>query len=269
MKAEPAVVVLTGSGRQHHYVARELAEIPNVSAVVFVEQPETPLLQRLARARRRFGSLGMVSRATLKVTLRAIGESARGEAGLARVLGNPELPKHLRTLHCIGVNSSETQRVLRALSPDILCVYGTYVVSDATLKIAKDVALNLHTGISPRYRGADCYFWPIHNNEPNWIGATVHACTADLDGGAIYGTIPTQIEAGDGLGEIFGRCVAVGSNLYKSIVEDLVSGKEVSARVQNLSVGQEYKVAMRGWAAELRVSKILRRRAALTCQPEM
>ncbi len=65
--------------------------------------------------------------------------------------------------------------------------------------------LNLHTGVSPRYRGADCEFWPWHEQELNFLGATVHSCTSDLDGGAIFGIATAKLEANDGLGAVFGR----------------------------------------------------------------
>lgn len=216
-------------------------------------------MKRIKRAIKRFGVGGSVSRALLKFTLKTTGETARRDAELVRVLGNPEFPKNIPIIETTGVNSAQTQSVLRDLAPDILCVYGTYVVSDATLSIANRFALNLHTGISPRYRGADCEFWPLHEQKLDFVGATVHACTADLDGGAIFGITRAKLEAEDGLGAVFGRCVIAGTQLYKRVVADFAAGKEVESVPQNLSLGKEYKVAMRGWRAEARVAGLLRR----------
>ena len=118
------------------------------------------------------------------------------------------------------------------------------MLSDATLSIARRLALNLHTGVSLRYRGADCEFWALHNREPEFIGATVHACTSDLDGGRIFGITTAKLEADDRLGTVFGRCV--------------VAGRKVDAVSQDLSAGKEYKVAMHGWRAELCVDTLIR-----------
>ena len=74
MTPRPTVVILIGSDLQHRYVAKTLAEIPNVAAIIVTQQPDVPLLRRLARARKRFGVVGMLSRITLKLTLRLIGE---------------------------------------------------------------------------------------------------------------------------------------------------------------------------------------------------
>jgi folate-dependent phosphoribosylglycinamide formyltransferase PurN len=242
---------------QHRYVARALAELPGVTAIVVTQQAHLSIFKRFRRASKRFGLWGALSRVLLKLTLRVIGESSRREADLARVLGKSEFPNNVPIFKTIGINSAQTQAMLRGLTPDILCVYGTYIVSDDTLSIASELALNLHTGLSPRYRGADCEFSPLHERELNFLGATVHTCTSDVDGGAIFGTAAATLEANDRLGAVFGRCVIAGTALYKRMVDDLINGREIQANPQDLSTGREYRVAMRGWAAELRVARLI------------
>lgn len=242
------IAILTGSDSQHRYVARALADLPGVAAIVVTEQPVLPLLRRIRGARKRFGLGGMISRGLLKLTLNAIGETSRRRAELTRVLGEPKFPDNVPLFRTSGVNSEVTQALLRKLAPDILCVYGTYIASDATLSIARQLALNLHTGISPRYRGADCEFWPLHQKEPGFIGATVHTCTSDLDGGAIFGTASAKLEADDGLGAVFGRCVVTGSALYRRVVHDLITGREITPIPQN-SIGRKGIQSCRAWLA--------------------
>lgn len=75
----PRVVILTGSSVPHRYVAQALCALPNVVAIVSVEQPKTPFLKRLAGTQRRFGLFGMVYRVLLKLALRLTGAEARRE----------------------------------------------------------------------------------------------------------------------------------------------------------------------------------------------
>lgn len=256
MRTATRIVVLIGAEQApHRYVARTLAELDNVSIVV-AKQPRRRLLQRVTRAAKH--PWGTISRKLLKVALRVTGESARRQADLTRVLGDPTIPPSVTVYKTAGVNSQQTQSLLRKLAPDILCIYGTLIASHAILSIAP-LALNLHTGMSPRYRGADCEFWPVHDGELNWIGATVHRCTSDVDGGAIYGTEAAMLEPNDGLGAVFGRCVVTGSKLYRTVVHDLVSMREVKTLPQDLSDGAEYKSSMRGWLAEIRVMRSINR----------
>ena len=43
----------------------------------------------------------------------------------------------------------------------------------------------MHPGIAPEYRGRYGCFWPIYNQEPEMVGATVHFVDKGIDTGAI------------------------------------------------------------------------------------
>ena len=32
-------------------------------------------------------------------------------------------------------------------------------------------------GVSPYYRGCDCNFWALYDNNPHLVGATIHICS--------------------------------------------------------------------------------------------
>ena len=40
-------------------------------------------------------------------------------------------------------------------------------------------------GISPYYRGTDCNFWALYDNNPHLVGSTIHMLTKGLDNGPI------------------------------------------------------------------------------------
>ena len=40
-------------------------------------------------------------------------------------------------------------------------------------------------GVSPYYRGADCNFWALYDNNPHYVGATIHLLSKGLDSGPI------------------------------------------------------------------------------------
>ena len=147
--------------------------------------------------------------------------------------------------------------LLGELSPDYLLVYGTEIVKPETFQLASRGALNLHTGISPRYRGADCGFWALHNEEPEWIGSTVHMLDAGIDTGPILATVRPSIEASDDEHTLFAKCVRVGADTYVQSIEALRAG-DGGARPQALSEGREYRSVDRTLRADLRVARLLR-----------
>ncbi len=257
MTGTQRVVLLTGDEVQHRFVARALAEGPGLAAIVVNVGVRRSRMARVKRAATRFGVRRLAARVALRWLLVVTGERRRRNRALLTVLGDPPFPEPVPRFTVAGVNTSEAQSILEELQPDVLCVYGTSLVSDKTLSIARHLALNLHTGISPRYRGADCSFWPLHRQEPEWLGATVHECTAKVDGGAIYAVARPHLAANDGVGEVFARCVAEGARLYAKVVGDVMAGTAVG-NAQDLSAGTEYRAAMHDWRAELTVRSALR-----------
>ena len=80
------------------------------------------------------------------------------------------------------------------------------------------LALNLHTGLSPDYRGADTEFWALYDGRPDMVGATVHVCVKEVDAGPIFAKAPAAMHAGDDPFRAFARAVQTGAALYAEAV---------------------------------------------------
>lgn len=258
MTRRTTVVLLTRTGPEHRFVATRLAASrPGLAAIVAVSPPHSRIRERVPRTIRRYGLAGLADRAARRALLEWSGESRRRRRQMSTVLGDGGFPADVPIHSTTGENSSETRALLDSLAPDILCVYGTGIVGARTLAAARTVALNMHTGLSPRYRGADCAFWPLFDRDPAALGATVHVCTTAVDGGAVYATDRAQLKPDDGVGAVFARCVQVGAELYRKVVDDLDVG--VAAPVtQDLDAGVEYRAAMRTLVAEIAVMRAVR-----------
>jgi methionyl-tRNA formyltransferase len=188
-------------------------------------------------------------------------DAHRRKHEMFRVLGRQFCEKHLHEQliqYVHGINSDESYNLIKSLEPDVILIYGTSVISDRILSLARREAINMHTGISPYYRGAGCTFWPLYNNEPELLGATVHQCTSQIDGGMIYGIFQAQLEADDNLFSVFARCVKAGADLYVKVVRDLVN-RRLHGTMQQLDKGREYKAAMRGGREEMAVRQKIRK----------
>lgn len=255
--AGPRLVVLTGNGREHRYVANRLCRQLPVAAVVVDVTARRASLRRAFRGGFRRG----VSRLLVHAFRRAIRDADAREAALTRILGDELGATFLAqdlVVEVPGVNSAEALAAVRRLRPDAILVYGTSIVGDAMLALARDVAFNMHTGLSPDYRGTDCAFWPVVNGQPELVGATVHECTAAVDGGAVFARARADWEPGDGLHELFARAVATGADLYVDAVRRYLAG-DAQGTPQDLALGREYRGYMRTLAPELRARWALRR----------
>lgn len=136
------------------------------------------------------------------------------------------------------------------LAPDVLAIYGTGIIPDNVLSQAGTVALNMHTGLSPWYRGVSCAFWPLRDMRPDMIGATVHECTSNVDGGLIYAREAAVLQPNDDLHAIFARAVEVGTRAYVDTIGQLQSGG-LNGAAQDLDEGQEFRGMQLGIVSEL------------------
>ena len=69
---------------------------------------------------------------------------------------------------------------------DLYVVFGSSLIKGEILKfLKKKKAINIHMGISPYYRGADCNFWAQNDGNTNLVGATIHYLSDGIDDGKI------------------------------------------------------------------------------------
>lgn len=260
-----SLVLVTADGPEHRYVANRIAAAHEVAAILLCD-PAPPRGWRatLQSSPRRFAD-----KALRQLYLRATGAAARRRAGLRRILG-PESEAFSRPELLVPVGPTRGRRLqetLAGLCPRIVAVYGTGVIPAAVLELAGEVALNMHTGLSPWYRGTACAFWPIVEGRPEMVGATVHECTAALDAGRIFFRERAQVFRGDDLHAIFARAVATGARGYGEVIGRALDGS-LQGEPQDLRLGREYRGSMLGIAAELRARHALRRMAPDLPEPE-
>ena len=92
-----------------------------------------------------------------------------------KFFGNPDLPNcetHFVTSETI--NSQESLNFIKSINPDVVLIFGSDLIKNPLLSILPKQTINLHLGLSPRYRGAATLFWPFYFLEPNYAGSTLH-----------------------------------------------------------------------------------------------
>ena len=84
------------------------------------------------------------------------------------------------------LNKCSTEFLSDFLKSDIYIVFGSsYIKGELADFLVKNKALNIHMGVSPYYRGADCNFWALLDNNPHLVGATIHMLSKGLDSGPL------------------------------------------------------------------------------------
>jgi methionyl-tRNA formyltransferase len=255
------LVLLTGDRQEHRYLANRLDREIGLKAVVIDEGEPRTRRQRRAQLRRKYTLRQLGGRAVHKLVLRAVDDASQRRRQLEDVLGPDSRVWMTRCpiTRVRGINGQGAHQAIRDAKPDRLLIYGTGIVASSTLALTRLPALNMHTGWSPDYRGADCAFWPLLNRQLELLGATVHEATADIDGGPIYGRARARLEANDRIHSIFARCVQAGTAEYVNVLSRLGSNDLIEREAQELDRGHEYRAVDLTLRADLRVRWAIRR----------
>lgn len=142
------------------------------------------------------------------------------------------------------INSQRAVNYLTEIKPDLLLVCGTSIVHAEVLGTAP-LALNVHAGLSPYYRGTHCSEWALINWDPYNIGPTLHVVSARIDGGAIVAQCRTVIRPDDTVASIERRMRCDGTRLTIEAVRILAQNKRLKTTKQDLGTG--YLTLQRQW----------------------
>jgi hypothetical protein len=113
------------------------------------------------------------------------------------------------------LNSEETAAFFEEAAVDVLLIYGTNLIREPLLSRFAGRMINMHLGLSPYYRGTATNFYPLLNEEPEYVGATIHLIDPGIDSGPILAHARPVIEPGDGPHVI--GCKAIQAGIDKLI----------------------------------------------------
>ncbi len=154
------------------------------------------------------------------------------------------------------INHPDVVKLARELRPDILAVFGTSLIRGDLLKEGRLGIANLHGGLSPEYRGADCTFWALYNGEPEKVGCTLHWIDAGIDTGRLIAHISPEIFPDDNELRLFWRSVENSAEVYAEFLRRLACGERFGQSQPHK--GRLYQVKQRGLRHERQVDRLLR-----------
>ena len=104
------------------------------------------------------------------------------------------LAENVRSLSIQGgeLNHLDYDQLQEGLQSDVFVVFGSSYIKGCLAKyLIERRAINIHMGLSPYYRGAACNFWALYDENPQYVGATIHLLSKGLDSGPmLYHALP-------------------------------------------------------------------------------
>lgn len=114
--------------------------------------------------------------------------------------------------------------LLRSLKPDVLAVvaYGRILPEDA-LSVPTYGAVNVHSSLLPKYRGAAPVQWAVLNGD-TVTGVSTMYLAPEMDTGDVIFTVKTEIGEFETSGELFDRLMVMGAELLHKTLRAIENG---------------------------------------------
>lgn len=181
------IVMLCKAGDNTSIVYNKLSQAFSIDAVI-VEDP----VPRKEFLRRRIKKQGLWKTAGQMAFVAVVApflkkESAERRKEILEINQVSTDPTALneKAISVNSVNSDECIALLQKLNPDIVVVNGTRIISKKVLSSTDAVFINMHAGITPKYRGSNGAYWAFYNQDKENAGVTVHLVDEGIDTGAV------------------------------------------------------------------------------------
>jgi len=90
-----------------------------------------------------------------------------------------------KVIEVTSINSKKGQQILEKINPDIVVIITARILSKKTLACINAKFINIHSGITPKYRGLHGAYWALINKDKENCGVTVHLVDEGIDTGNI------------------------------------------------------------------------------------
>lgn len=124
-----------------------------------------------------------------------------------------------------ALNANSTLNFLETAGVETLVVYGTNLIKEPLLTRFGGRIINMHLGLSPYYRGTATNFYPLLNEEPEYVGATIHLIDAGIDSGPILRHARPTIVGDDRPHTIGCKAIIAGTDAMIQVLDTFTQGR--------------------------------------------
>ena len=125
-------------------------------------------------------------------------------------------------------SSADYERAILNSESDLLITCDAPILSAAFLEEWRGKAVNIHFGISKKYRGTHTVFWPLLNGDFDSIGLTFHIIDRNIDTGAVILEYYPALEKGDSETTIWRKLAVAAHHLLPQVCTRIAEGEDVN-----------------------------------------
>jgi hypothetical protein len=166
---------------------------------------------------------------------------------LLRQLPRPAVKPDLDSVKIVStVNGPDAVATIESMRPDVIIQAGAGILRPQIFNLARIACLNMHHGIAPLIRGMNSIYWGLWENQPQWIGSTIHKIDAGIDTGDVLAYAPVRPRhPGEGFAPLFVRATEQGIDRMLEALARLQAGERW--KVEPPPGASEYRSTISGW----------------------
>ncbi len=135
------------------------------------------------------------------------------------------------------LNSTKMEKIVNDFKPDLVMCYGITLIKKKLLSILPKKTINIHSGLTQKYRGYASNFWACYMLEPNNVGATIHYVAEKADSGNIIHQVRTDIKKEFSLHDLSSVAIFKIGKIINSLIKLLL---ETTPKGMKLSGGRSF-----------------------------
>lgn len=200
------VLWIGGSHRRHLYYANTIAQHFDLAGAIIVNREEiipTPPKN--------------IDPHDTKNFIRHFEERAQAEV---KYFGDQSMPDcEIHKVEPEELNTPASVKFIKKINPDIVVIFGSGLVKEPLYSALPRETINMHLGLSPRYRGAATLFWPFYFLEPAYAGSTFHYIVAEPDAGLIIHQVVPELVSSDGIHDVGAKTVVASTQALLELLK--------------------------------------------------
>lgn len=180
------MILLAGKGASTHILYNSLKNDYHIEAVI-LEEPV--LAQEFLKKRIKKLGIGKVIgqvlfQLSIAKYLNLVSSKRKKEILKYYGMDDSPIPSE-KVILLKSVNGSKCISLLQKINPELVIVNGTRIISKEILNSIPVKFVNIHAGITPKYRNVHGGYWAVVNNDMANCGVTVHLVDPGIDTGKI------------------------------------------------------------------------------------
>jgi len=192
------IIILATEGQTTNLLYNQLVQHFNVKKVILENKISKKII--LKNRIKKLGLFKVIGQVLFMVTIpKILNRSSKYRIKqIIQEANQNDKPIPTKTIVNVNsINDDNISKLINQMSPDIIFVNGTRIISKKIIKTSNVKMINIHVGITPKYRGVHGGYWALYNDDIANFGTTVHYIDSGIDTGNIIAQATTKISTKD------------------------------------------------------------------------